>query len=1608
MAFGGIVAVRSVVPTALEIDVTGTINPTISIDPAYPGQTSFTELGTIVIGQWEATPVALQWGGTNNTLTAANGGIVYSDATKLDLLAPTATADQILLSGSNAAPSWSTATYPATTTVNQILYSSSANTIVGLATANNSILVTSSGGVPSLSQTIPTATQANITTVGTIGTGVWQGTAVGISYGGTGATSASVALSNLGALPLAGGTMTGDLILDGNPTVALQAATKQYVDAVTAGFTFLAAAYAGTTTNLNATYNNGAAGVGATLTNAGTQAAFTTDGTSPSINARILVNNQSTQFQNGIYSLTTVGSGSTNWVLTRTTDYNMTTEIVPGSCLFVLNGTLLTNTLWVETNTVTTIGTDPISFSQFAASGVESVSGTSNVITSTGGANPVINISASYVGQNSLVTLGTISTGTWHGTMIGLAYGGTNANLTASNGGIVYSTASALAILGQTATANQIILSGSDAAPSWSTATYPVTTTANQLLYSSATNTIVGLSTANNGVLITSGAGVPSISTTIPNATQLNITSLGTISTGVWNGTPITVPYGGTGNTTFTAYSLICAGTTATGTFQNVSGVGTSGQVLTSNGASALPTWQTSGSGSVTNIATSLGITGGPITSTGTIGLDFTVVQNRASVVAATTINLSATYSNGSSGVGATLTNSGAQAAFSLDGISPAINSRILVKNQSTALQNGIYTLTTVGNGSTNWVLTRATDFDGSITGGIGVGVIVWVESGTVNGQTVWMETAVGPFTVGTTSITFAGYAGQSSIMTVGTISSGIWQGTVLGSTYGGTGINNGSNTITIGGNISTANSFTTSGNNALTLTTTGPTDVTLPTSGTLVNTGVTSLSSLSGVGTITSGTWEGVTIGVQYGGTGDGSFTAYSVICGGTTSTAALQNVSGLGSSGEILTSNGSGVLPTWQTPANTGTVTDVTGAANQITVTNGTTTPEIFIASTYVGQTSITTLGTISSGTWQGTEVGVAYGGTGNGSFTSYSLICAGTTSSGAFQNVSGLGSSGQVLTSNGAASLPTWQPSGSGSVSSVGSGYGLTGGPITSSGSLVLDLTVLTQRTVCLVATTASLTVIYNNGSSGIGATLTNNGSQSVFTLDGDSPALGSRVLVKNQSSAFQNGIYTLTNAGSGSSNWVLTRASDFDGSINGGIAFGVTVWVGEGTVNAETVWMQTASGPFSIGTTSITFAGYAGQASLVSLGTITTGVWNGTTIAVANGGTGNTTFTSYGVLCAGTTSTGAFQNVSGVGSSGQVLTSNGAGALPTWQTGASGTVTSVSGTAGQIDVATGTTTPVISIDSGYVGQTSITTLGTIGTGTWQGNSVALAHGGTNANLTASNGGIFYSTASAGAILAGTSTALQMLQSGASTTPAWSTTTWPATSTINQILYSSSANTIAGLATANNGVLITSSGGVPSISSTLPTGVQTNITELGTITTGVWTGTTIAVANGGTGNTTFTAYSVLCAGTTSTGAFQNVSGVGSSGQVLTSNGASALPTWQSPAEGLIVNQNTSTVTMSAGSQYFINNGATLVTLTLPSTAALGDTYTIVGGSSGGWKIAQNASQQIHCDGTATTSGTGGSLASTGQYQNMTIKCITANTTFTVFDAVGSITVV
>jgi len=178
-----------------------------------------------------------------------------------------------------------------------------------------------------------------------------------------------------------------------DPTLAQDAATKKYVDDVAQGLNIHAASYAATTANLNATYNNGTSGVGATLTNAGANAAFSVDGVSPALNARILVKNQTTTSQNGIYVLSTVGDGSTPWVLTRATDFDSAVEIAGGDFTFVDAGSTLANTGWVSVDEVTTVGTDPIVFQQFsgagtytASNGVQLVgSNFSGVVVSSGG-----------------------------------------------------------------------------------------------------------------------------------------------------------------------------------------------------------------------------------------------------------------------------------------------------------------------------------------------------------------------------------------------------------------------------------------------------------------------------------------------------------------------------------------------------------------------------------------------------------------------------------------------------------------------------------------------------------------------------------------------------------------------------------------------------------------------------------------------------------------------------------------------------------------------------------------------------------------------------------------------------------------------------------------------------------------------------------------------------------------------------------------------------------------------------------------------------------------------------------------------------------------------
>lgn len=104
---------------------------------------------------------------------------------------------------------------------------------------------------------------------------------------------------------------------------------------------------------------------------------------------------------------------------------------------------------------------------------------------------------------------------------------------------------------------------------------------------------------------------------------------------------------------------------------------------------------------------------------------------------------------------------------------------------------------------------------------------------------------------------------------------------------------------------------------------------------------------------------------------------------------------------------------------------------------------------------------------------------------------------------------------------------------------------------------------------------------------------------------------------------------------------------------------------------------------------------------------------------------------------------------------------------------------------------------------------------------------------------------------------------------------------------------------------------------------------------------------------------------------------------------------------------NEVTTTSQALVGNAGYITNNAAQVVCTLPSTASIGTTIKVAGKGAGGWKIAQNAGQVIHCGSVDTTVGTGGFLASSSRYDFVELLCITANTDWVVHGIQGNITI-
>ena len=280
--------------------------------------------GPLVLGSWDNQNISFIVNGAVNTTDAmtinTNGSVAFNGQA--------GSAGQVLQSNATSAPTWVT---PASGTVTSV---SGTGTVSGLTLTGT---VTNSGSL-------------------TLG-----GAITGFATSGANTNLTSVALTT--------GTVSTA------PSSSTDIVNKSYADSIASGVNFHAAAQYATTAALSAnTYNNGSSGVGATLT-AVAVGTLTIDGYTlvvGDVGKRLLIKNEATQANNGVYTLTQAGTALLPYILTRATDYDTsgsgTNEVDQGDLILVINGTTNANTSWVQqTPLPITIGTTAIVFIQFAA-----------------------------------------------------------------------------------------------------------------------------------------------------------------------------------------------------------------------------------------------------------------------------------------------------------------------------------------------------------------------------------------------------------------------------------------------------------------------------------------------------------------------------------------------------------------------------------------------------------------------------------------------------------------------------------------------------------------------------------------------------------------------------------------------------------------------------------------------------------------------------------------------------------------------------------------------------------------------------------------------------------------------------------------------------------------------------------------------------------------------------------------------------------------------------------------------------------------------------------------------------------------------------------------
>jgi hypothetical protein len=224
-----------------------------------------------------------------------------------------------------------------------------------------------------------------------------------------------------------------------SPSADLDVANKAYVDGARQGLDVKESVRVATNAALPTfTYSSG-------VITASANGKLTVDGIDVGESERVLVKNETSSNApyNGIYQVTHGGNASTPFIITRSADADSSSEVTPGMFTFVEEGNTWADSGWILTNDTIPInlGTTALTFVQFSSAG-QSIAG--NGLTKTGNTIDVvgttdrivanadsIDIASTYVGQNSITTLGTITTGTWNGTDVAVTAGGTGASTAA-------------------------------------------------------------------------------------------------------------------------------------------------------------------------------------------------------------------------------------------------------------------------------------------------------------------------------------------------------------------------------------------------------------------------------------------------------------------------------------------------------------------------------------------------------------------------------------------------------------------------------------------------------------------------------------------------------------------------------------------------------------------------------------------------------------------------------------------------------------------------------------------------------------------------------------------------------------------------------------------------------------------------------------------------------------------------------------------------------------------------------------------------------------------------------------------------------------------------